>query len=262
MEQIIRCLTCDPTTNNKEHSINISRNLTLAAGVAAVAALTLTSVPAQAVTVSPAAVADAYSVMLTPAQSQLVGIGKENLSIFAVTRTTKGTPNAPWLCDLTGTVEVEGIGAKSLLTSEVFDAKSKNVSSLFQEIHWYGSEKQAKRAYDDLVKKIKKCTGDHSPTNDPDADVTYTIDTNLTNGTKKAKDGDPFMWVRSETTLSDPTTSYAGHEYTTVRQIGNYIQLIDLKSEGVNAKPLTQKQIAAADRLTDSLGDAWRAKFM
>jgi hypothetical protein len=47
-----------------------------------------------------------------------------------------------------------------------------------------------------------------------------------------------------------------------VRQIGNYIQLIDLKSEGVNAQPLTQKQIAAADRLTDSLGDAWRGKFM
>ncbi len=233
----------------------------MAAGVA-VTSLALTSLPAQAVTISPATLADAYSVMLTPTQAQLVGIGKQNLYDFGVAQSSKGTPNAPWLCDLTGTVEVEGNGAKTLLTSEVFDLNSKDVSSLFQEIHWYGSEKQAKRAYDDLVKKIKRCEGDHSPTNDLDADVTYAIDTNLTNGTKKAKDGDPFLWVRSETTLNDPTTNYAGHEYTTVRQIGNYIQLIDLKSEGVEAKPLTQKQIAAADRLTDSLGDTWRGKFM
>jgi hypothetical protein len=247
--------------NKKESSINISRTLTLAVGVA-VTSLTLTSLPAQAVTISPATLADAYSVMLTPGQAQLVGIGKQNLSDFGVAHSAKGTPNAPWLCDLTGTVEVEGNGAKTLLTSEVFDLNSKDVSSLFQEIHWYGSEKQAKRAYDDLVTKIKRCEGDHSPTNDLDADVTYTIETNLTNGTKKAKDGDPFLWVRSETTLSDPTTNYAGHEYTTVRKIGKYIQLLDLKSEGVEAKPLTQKQIAAADRLTDSLGDAWRAKFM
>lgn len=256
-------LTCDSieVTSEMESHMRISRALTLTAATAA-AALTLSAVPAQAASLSPATVADAYSVMLTPGQAQLVGIGKQNLSDFGVAHSAKGTPNAPWLCDLTGTVEVEGNGAKTLLTSEVFDLNSKDVSSLFQEIHWYSSEKQAKKAYDDLVTKIKRCEGDHSPTNDLDADVTYTIETNLTNGTKKAKDGDPFLWVRSETTLSDPTTNYAGHEYTTVRQIGKYIQLLDLKSEGVEAKPLTQKQIAAADRLTDSLGDAWRAKFM
>lgn len=245
----------------KEHSIYFFRTLTMAASVAA-AALTLTSIPVQAATTSPATVADAYSVMLTPTQAQLVGIGKQNLSEFGVARSTMGTPNAPWLCDLTGTVEVEGIGARTLLTSEVFDIKSKNVSSLFQEIHWYSSKKQAKRAYDDLVKRMESCEGDHSPTNDPDANEVYSIATNLTNGTKKAKDGDSFLWVRSVTTLSDPTTNYAGHEYTTVRRIGKYIQLIDLKSEGVDSNPLTQKQITAADRLTDVLGDAWRGKFM
>ena len=250
------------TPQKKEHAIFIYRTLNLAAGVTAVAALTLTSVPVQAATISPTAVAEAYSVMLTPTQAQLVGIGKQNSSDFSVARTTKGTPNAPWLCDLSGTAEVDGIGAKTLLASEVFGVKNKDVSSLFQEIHWYSNEKQATRAYDDLVKKIKGCEGDHSPTNDPDADETYTINTNLTNGTKKTKDGDSFLWARSVTTLSDPTTSYAGHEYTTVRQIGNYIQLVDLKSEGVAAKPLTQKQIAATDRLTDSLGNAWRGKFM
>lgn len=240
--------------------MRISRTLILTATLAA--ALTLSSVPAQAVTISPATVADAYSVMLNTKQAQLVGIGKQSFVDFGVAQSAKGTPNAPWLCDLSGTAEVEGIGAKTLLTSEVFDLANKNVSSLFQEIHWYANEKQAKKAYNDLVKKIKKCEGDHAPTNDPDATEAYTINTTLTNGTKKAKDGDAFLWTKSDTTLSDPTTSYAGHEYTTVRQIGNYIQLLDLKSEGVNAKRLTQKQIATADLLTDSLGDAWRAKFM
>jgi hypothetical protein len=37
---------------------------------------------------------------------------------------------------------------------------------------------------------------------------------------------------------------------------------MDLESEGNNAPALTKKQIAATDRLTDSLGDAWQAKFM
>lgn len=241
--------------------MRISRTLTLTATVA-VAALTLLSVPVNAVTISPAMVADAYSVMLNTTQAKLVGIKNQNLSDFGVARSSEGTPNAPWLCDLTGTAEVEGIGAKTLLTSEVFDFNSKDVSSLFQEIHWYSNEKQAKRAYDGLVKKIKRCEGDHAPANDPDASETYTIKTTLTNGTKKAKDGDAFLWTKTDTTLSDPTTRYAGHEYTTVRLIGNYIQLLDLKSEGIDAKRLTQKQVAAADLLTDSLGDAWRTKFM
>jgi hypothetical protein len=241
--------------------MRISRTLISTATVA-VTALTLSSVPAHAVTISPAKVADAYSVMLNTKQAQLVGIGKQNFSDFGVTQSSKGTPNAPWLCDLTGTAEVEGIGAKTLLTSEVFDLSNKDVSSLFQEIHWYANEKLAKRAYDDLVKKIKKCEGDHAPTNDPDATEAYSINTSLTNGTKKAKDGDVFLWTKSDTTLSDPTTRYAGHEYTTVRLIGNYIQLLDLKSEGVDAERLTPKQIASADLLTDSLGDAWRAKFL
>jgi hypothetical protein len=241
--------------------MRISRTLVLTATVAATA-LTLSSVPAQAVTISPAKVSDAYSVMLNTTQAKLVGIGNQNFSDFGVAQSSKGTPNAPWLCDLTGTAEVEGVGARTLLTSDVFDFSSKDVSSLFQRIHWYSNEKQAKRAYDGLVKKIKKCEGDHAPTNDPGATEAYTIDTSLTNGTKKAKDGDAFLWTNSDTTLSDPTTRYAGHEYTTVRLIGNYIQLLHLKSEGVDAKRLTPKQIAAADLLTDSLGDAWRGKFM
>ncbi len=88
------------------------------------------------------------------------------------------------------------------------------------------------------------------------------ITTKLTNGEKKAKDGDAFLWVSSETTMGDPTTNFADHDYVTIRLFANFIQIIELDSEGNNAPPLTKKQIKAADRLTDSLGDAWQAKFM
>ena len=79
--------------------MRISRTLTLTATVAA-AALTLSSVPAHAVTLSPSTVADAYSVMLNTTQAKLVGIGKTNVSNFGVASSTKGSPDAPWLCDL------------------------------------------------------------------------------------------------------------------------------------------------------------------
>jgi hypothetical protein len=51
------------------------------------------------------------------------------------------------------------------------------------------------------------------------------------------------------------------HEYLTVRLLGRYIQIFQVESEGNNAPAFTKKQIAAADRLQDSLGDAWQAKF-
>lgn len=245
-----------------EQHVRLSRTLTLTAAVA-VSALTLSNVPAQAANLPAADVADAYSVMLTPSQAKLVGIGKANIANFGVATSSKGTPNAPWLCDLSGTTTMEGKGAENLISSEVLSLGSGNtVVTISQEIHWFPNEKRAQKAYDGLVAKIKNCEGQHTPAADENEEAGAAITTTLTNGEKKAKDGDPFLWAKSETTLGDPTTNFADHDYTTVRLFGNYIQLIDLESEGSNAPALTRKQIAAADRLTDSLGDAWQAKFM
>lgn len=241
--------------------MRISRALTLTAATAATA-LTLSAVPAQAATLSPATVADAYSVMLTPAQAKLVGIGKQRVSNFGVANSTKGSPDAPWLCDLTGSAEVEGKGAQDLISSQVLTLSGENVTTISQEIHWFPNEKQAKRAYDDLVSKVKGCEGQHTPAADENEGVDVAITTRLTNGEKKAKDGDAFLWINSETIMGDPTTNFADHDYTTVRLFGNYIQILDLEAEGNNAPALTKKQIAGADRLTDSLGDVWQAKFM
>jgi len=240
-----------------------SRTLKLTAAAASAAtALALTAAPAQAASLSPATVADAYSVMLNPTQAMLVGIGKQRVSNFGVQNSTKGTPDAPWLCDLTGGLEVEGKGAGDLISSEVLSLTGKNVTTISQEIHWYANEKQAKAAYNELASKIKGCEGQHTPTDSEHEEPGATITTKLTNGSKKAKDGDAYLWVNSETILGDPTTNFADHDYTTVRLFGNFIQFVELEAEGNNEAPLTKKQIAAADKLTDSLGDAWQAKFM
>ena len=240
-----------------------SRALKLTAGAAAAAtALALTAAPAQAASLSPATVADAYSVMLNPTQAKLVGIGKQRASNFGVSSSTMGTPDAPWLCDLTGDAEIKGKAAGNLVSSEVLSLSSKNVFMISQEIHWYANEKQAKMAYDGLVSKIKGCEGQHTPSCSGQEEADVTITTKLNNGTKKAKDGDAFLWVNSETILSDPATNFADHEYTTVRLFGNFIQIVELETDGNNVQPLTKKQIAATELLTDSLGDTWQSKFM
>jgi hypothetical protein len=200
--------------------------------------------------------------MLNATQAKVVGIGKQSVSNYGVASSTTGTPDAPWLCDLTGNTEIEGKGAGHLFSSEVLNLSGKNVTMISQEIHSSADEKQAKTAYNLLLSKIKGCAGQHTPTDSENDEAGAAITTKLTNGAKKAKDGDPFLWVNSETILGDLTTNFADHDYTTVRLFGNCIQLLHLEAEGNNVAPLTKEQIAAADQLTDSLGDAWRATFM
>ena len=244
-----------------ENLVRISRLLSVAA-VCSAAALVLSSVPVQATSLSGSTVGQAYSVMLSAKDARSAGISKAHMSNFDVANSTKGTPDAPWLCDLSGANEVEGKGAANLLSSGFINLAGEDVTSLTQEIHWYSSTKAAKKAYDGIVKLIKTCEGQQTPSNDDTDPVLFTITHSLTNGTGKAKDGDPYVWVKSETVTSDPTNNFADHDYMTVRHFGSFIQIMSMDSEGTNAPPLTAKQLAAVNRLTDSLGDSWQATFM
>jgi hypothetical protein len=243
-----------------EFDVRVSRHLAVAAATTA-AALVLAAVPVSAATLPPNVVANAYSVMLTAKDARQVGIRGDYVVNFDVANSTKGTPDAPWLCELSGDRDVEGKGAAYVLSSETLSLSGRAVTSLGQEIHWYANAKQAKKAYDGLVKLVKQCEGEHASEADGPADGPFGTTSKLTNGTGKAKDGDPYLWVRSETVVADPTTQFADHDYITVRHFGRFIQIIQLESEGTNAPGLTKKQIAATDRLTDALGDAWKAKF-
>jgi hypothetical protein len=62
--------------------------------------------------------------------------------------------------------------------------------------------------------------------------------------------------------MTDPENDFADHDYLTVRHFGSFIQIVSMDSEGADAPALTAKQLAAANRLTDSLGDSWQAAFM
>jgi hypothetical protein len=92
--------------------------------------------------------------MLTPTQAKPVGIGRQRVSNFGVAYSTKGSPDAPWLCELSGDTAIEGKGAQDLISSQVLSLSGKNVTTISQEIHWFSNAKMTKKAYDGLVRKI------------------------------------------------------------------------------------------------------------
>lgn len=230
--------------------------VSVACGVLVVGA----AMPAGAANLSSDAVATAYTIMMSKAEAKQLGVKAPTMGAFAVTQSDKGTPDAPWLCDLSGSAEVEGRGARSLVSQEYLSLAGTSVGSVSQEVHLFGSVKQAKGAYRDIVAKIAQCEGPQQPDPDPDTEDPGGFSTQLTNGSKKAADGDGYLWVRSQTT-SGNVDGFVSHEYTTVRQMGRFLQIIEVESEGTGAPDLTAKQIATADRLTDALGDRWRAAF-
>ena len=230
--------------------------ISVACGALVVAAVA----PASAAGLSPQDVARGYEVTMTKAEARQLGVTGKVLSTFGVTTSDVGTPDAPWLCDLSNSDEIEGKGAATIVASGYLALGGQQVSDAQQEVHVYASAKQAKAAYDGIVKKIKQCEGQQTPAADPDVEEPAGMTTQLTNGTKKAADGDSFLWVRSETLVTGEG-GFASHEYSTVRHIGRYLQIIEVESQGTNAPNLTAKQIRTTDNLTDSLGDRWRATF-
>ena len=242
--------------------MNLPRTLSMSV-IAATIAFTVSSLPAQAATLSPPVVADAYSVMLTASQAQALGVKKHYLAEFTVASATKGTPDAPWFCDLTGGTAIEGQGAGSVLTSTFADISGDWIFGVEQEIHWYANEQSAKKAYNAIVKQVKSCVGQQmGDATEVSGETTVGVPALLTNGTKKSKDGDEFLWISSKTIDADAMSSLSDYDYTTVRTFGNFIQVMDIQAEGRDATPFTKKQIATLDKMTDSLGDAWQAQFM
>lgn len=95
------------------------------------------------------------------------------------------------------------------------------------------SDAEVGAAHDDILKKIGECTGTHQPASDHESENQGGVTSTLTNVTRKAKDGSSFASVRSQTSIAG-AEGFTSHPY------------------------LTPKAIAAADRLTVSLGDLWR----
>jgi len=213
---------------------------------------------------APEAVDDAYRVMLTTSQAQELGVGKHSVVGFSMQSATKGSPDDPYFCELTGGIRIEGQGAGSILESEFESLGGEALSEVRQEIHWYANEKSAKKAYNDIVKKVKTCVGEQlGDASDVSGETTNPAPTMLTNGTKKsAKLDHSFLWINSETIDSDAKVTFSDYDYTTVRTFGNFIQIIEIQSEGLDATPFTKKQIATLDEMTGSLGNAWQAEFM
>ena len=233
-----------------------SRPVTTALATAGAAALVLGLAAPATAAPSEAEVGAAYSAMLTKKDAATLGVRGETMRSFGVTTSDKGTPDAPWLCDLNGLAEVEGTGARTLYSSEVLSLGKGAVSDASQEVHAFSTAAAAKKSYDGIVKKVKECTGQQQPAKDDEADGADGMTTQLTNGVRSSDRGS-FVWVRSQTTIAG-AEGFVSHQYLTVRVIGPYVQVLEVESEGTNAPDLTAKAIKAADALTITLGDRWR----
>jgi hypothetical protein len=238
---------------------------------AACGALTITAAaPASAKNLASQDVAKAYSIMMTNGEGKSLVGGKKMVRDFSVVSADSGNADDPWLCDLSGSAEVEGEGTEEVVMMEFLSEKGQDVSGALQEIFVYSTAKQAKLAYDRIVKDIKQCEGQHRPADD-EAEFRAEIDsaeaedssgstTIVKNGTKKAADGDTFLWVSSTTTIAG-ADGMVEHEYHTVRHFGSFLQILQVESEGTSAQRISTQQIRVTDRLTDTLGDRWRSAF-
>lgn len=231
---------------------------TSVASLATAAAMVVFAGPAAAApSPSDAEVGAAFGAMLSKADAASLGVRGNTMRTFSVSTSDQGTPDAPWLCDLTGVAEVEGRGAPTLFAAEVLSLKKGAVSDASQEIHSYSGAPAAASAYKGILKRITECTGQQSPDAEDEGDGQAGMTTQLTNGIRQVNDGSSFAWVRSETTIPG-AEGFVSHQYLTVRLVGPYVQIIEVDSEGRSAPNLTAKTIAAADQLTVKLGDLWR----
>jgi hypothetical protein len=241
-------------------NLEMRRSILIAA---ACGALTITAAaPAGAESFASQDVAKAYALMMTKGEGKSLTGGKKMVREFSVLSASSGPADSPWLCDLSGSDEIEGKGGGDVVTMEFVSEAGPNMSEALQEVFVYSTAQQAKLAYDRIVKDIKQCEGLHRPTAN-DGEPAETDDASgstrkLTNGTKTSADGDTFLWVNSTTTIASTGGNFQ-HDYRTVRHFGSYLQILQVESEGTSAQKISAQQIRTMDRLTDSLGDRWRS---
>ena len=199
--------------------------------------------------------------MLNSKDATNLGIAKKRVETLTATTSNDRAVDDIWLCDLSGSSEVDIPGTRSLVKSVARSVGESPLDLAVHEFHIFPNAKAAKRAYASIITKARTCTGTHMPSADVDmSDMPGSVNksTTLTNGVKKAADGDEFVWIDSQTTTPDATTGYAENSYRTLRRVGSMIQVLYVENDGEGATPLSNRVRKVADQLTDSLGDRVR----
>ena len=241
------------------HSEGFVMRATYTLGLACAAICCIASLPtAHAVETSGLSVAEANSVMLSSRDATKLGISKQRVQTLTATTSNTSPVDDIWLCDLSGDTEIDIPGTRSLARSVARSQSAGPLGLAVHEFHMFPSAKAAQQAYANIVRKARSCTGTHTPGADVDMSEmpsTTNKTTTLTNGVKKAPDGDRFVWIESQTTKPDAATGYAENSYRTLRRTGSIIQVVYVENDGENVTPLSKRVLTAADELTDTLGD-------
>lgn len=228
----------------------MNRRTTLIAGASVLALPLLLAAPAQASHYDLDTMADN---MMTAADASTVGVAGNHVKEFINLSGSKESPLRIWLCDLEGTTEIEVDGPMNYYAM-TYASDKKNVENLAQqELFEYASEDEARKVMKQINKLSKKCEGTFTVKHDGG----WTSTQKVSHGTGKTSDGAAFVWIKHTNTVKEQGTGVAEHEYSTFRQVGPFIQTVEIDVEGVDAPRLNSSQIKGINKLTGPLGNVW-----
>lgn len=223
----------------------------LAASVFIPLATVVLATPAGARPLSPDTVARADSAMASLADARLLGIKGKAVRAFGEIYSQARPIDDPWLCDLDGDREVEGIGVRSELQVEIFtDWDSGYVVE--NELLVYPDERSARESIRVIRELAPLCSGVATSQEDRGL-VTY----RLSNGSGETRAEKGFVWTYSRALRAEQPLDFQDN-YSTFIRIGRYVQVIELESLGRQTGNLTSDQRREARKLTGSLAERVR----
>jgi hypothetical protein len=167
----------------------------------------------------------------------------------------------PWLCDLTGTVEVTGwaspvayqVATLSESKQPINDPGS-DLTMNQQEVFVYATTAKAKKAWRHLVQQAKRCTGTVAQNNGGDDE---SVVMSLANGTKKLTGGQGASVFVSSSSQISGDVAFKSHEYVVATLVGSGIQVVSFEREGGTAQPITNVDRRNLDALAGALATRW-----
>lgn len=186
--------------------------------------------------------------MVTLREARSLGIDGKAIRAFSEIFGQREAVDDPWLCDLDGAVEVEGIGARNELQVEIF-SRWESGYIVENELHAYRDEAEARKAYRLIRDLAPSCEGTVT-SNEDRGRVTY----RLTNGKGETAQGRSFVWTYSRAVSADNPLDFRDN-YITFTRIGSYVQVVELESLGERTGNLSSTQRRDVRKLTGVLAD-------
>lgn len=214
-------------------------------------ALVGVAAPAGARPLPSSLIADANTAMISISEARSLGITGKVVRAFGEIYGQAGPVDDPWLCDLDGDREVEGIGASSELQVEIFNGWDSGYI-VENELLVYADAREARKSMRLIRERAPSCTGVVT-SNEDRGPVTY----RLSNGSGETRSGRAFVWTYSRALTAEQPLDFQDN-YITFTRIGRYVQVVEMESLGRKTGNLGEDQRREVRKLTGVLADRVR----